>query len=221
MPKNLTIVNENRLYLRLIQLGRNYLLGSESKEQLNKRLRRFYKLLYPLFLRNGPRRRQDVDVADRLEFMYKNVDKDNIVADVGCFDGYFSQKLREHGCKVIGVDSLDLVIQRTTADDPTGKYLVSFAEDMPFRDSSFDIGIYSHVLEHVFSPESALSEARRVIKDGGKIIVIVPFDLGVDANHLREYSKDNLVTLVSKFFPEVTYHNQIGEGHGCVGVNFK
>ena len=116
------------------------------------------------------------------------------------------------------VDSLELVIEKTVADDPSGRYISAFAEEMPFKNNSFDVGVYSHVLEHVFGPELVLSEAKRIIKPKGKIVVIVPFDFGVDANHLRAYNKNSLVNLISYFFHQVEYFDRIGEGHGCIGI---
>ena len=102
MKQILTAINANSFYLKIIQSTRTYFLNSQSKEQLNRRLHNFYKFLQPLFLRNGPRRKQDMDVIDRLNFLYSNVDLGRVV-DVGCFDGYFSQKLREKGCEVVGL----------------------------------------------------------------------------------------------------------------------
>jgi SAM-dependent methyltransferase len=45
----------------------------------------------------------------------------------------------------------------------------------PFEDSSFDSIISNQVLEHVFNPDKHLSEIRRVLKTGGKILISVPF----------------------------------------------
>lgn len=212
-------VNGNGLYLRVIELFRNYFSNSQSKEQLRNRSKMFYRFLAPLFLNNGPRRKQDEHVLGKLEFYASQIQPGQHVIDVGCFDGYFSEKLREHGCDVIGVDALDLVLQKTLKKDSDGKYAVAFAEALPFENKQFDVGLYSHILHHVLDPEAIMSEAKRIIKAGGKIIVTVPQKLGTDANHLRVYDQDKLVELVSKHFSNVQYHNKIGDGHGCTAVN--
>ncbi len=49
------------------------------------------------------------------------------------------------------------------------------ARDMSFSDSSFDLVICSHVLEHIPDYEKALSEIRRVLKEGGTAFIDVPF----------------------------------------------
>jgi SAM-dependent methyltransferase/uncharacterized protein YbaR (Trm112 family) len=49
------------------------------------------------------------------------------------------------------------------SDRPT---VLGFAENLPFRDDSFDFVIASHVLEHSKDPEKFLSELQRVSKAG-------------------------------------------------------
>jgi len=207
------------VYLKLITTLRRYFAESQSKEQLNDRLRIFYRVLSPLFLNNGPRRKQNQDVVERLTFLKQELKPGMAVIDVGCFDGYFCEKLREYGCNMTGVDSLDLVLKQTRKDDPNGLYHKAFAEDLPFSDNQFDAGIYSHVLEHISDPWSAMHEAKRVIRPRGKLVVVVPFDLGIDANHLREYSKEDLEQLVAPYFINLTYHSSIGNAHGITAIN--
>ena len=47
------------------------------------------------------------------------------------------------------------------------KFVLGSATALPFRDDSFDALWSIFVLEHVQNPEQALSEARRVVKNGG------------------------------------------------------
>jgi SAM-dependent methyltransferase len=47
---------------------------------------------------------------------------------------------------------------------------------MPFKDESFGTVVFSEVIEHLAEPELALDEIRRVLKDGGKVIVVFPND---------------------------------------------
>jgi SAM-dependent methyltransferase len=48
-------------------------------------------------------------------------------------------------------------------------------EAIPFPDATFDVVICNHVLEHVDRPAVALSEARRVLRGGGRLICQTPF----------------------------------------------
>ncbi|MDA7717817.1 class I SAM-dependent methyltransferase [Pseudomonadales bacterium] len=47
-------------------------------------------------------------------------------------------------------------------------------ENIPFSDCLFDLVLCSEVLEHVLNPEKLVSEMKRVVKDGGLILITVP-----------------------------------------------
>lgn len=46
---------------------------------------------------------------------------------------------------------------------------------LPFADGHFDAVVCFEVFEHIFNIEEVLSEIRRVLKDGGQLVVSVPF----------------------------------------------
>jgi SAM-dependent methyltransferase len=48
------------------------------------------------------------------------------------------------------------------------------ASDLPFEDESFDAAICIEVLEHLFAPQDAAAEIRRVLRPGGRLIASVP-----------------------------------------------
>lgn len=48
------------------------------------------------------------------------------------------------------------------------------AEDLAFKDNTFDIVIMIEVLEHVIDDERVINEIYRVLKPGGKLIVTAP-----------------------------------------------
>ncbi len=48
----------------------------------------------------------------------------------------------------------------------------------PFEDASFDSVVATQVLEHSFSPELFVGECARVLKDGGVLLLTVPFIWG-------------------------------------------
>lgn len=53
-------------------------------------------------------------------------------------------------------------------------YCTCNAERLPFKDESFDFVFSSNVIEHIKDRQASLSEMRRVLKDGGTAIHIVP-----------------------------------------------
>ncbi|MBI3601165.1 MAG: class I SAM-dependent methyltransferase [Nitrospinae bacterium] len=50
-----------------------------------------------------------------------------------------------------------------------------YGKKFPFQDGEFDSVITSQVLEHIFNPDDFLSEANRVLKDGGILLISIPF----------------------------------------------
>ncbi|KKQ15996.1 MAG: hypothetical protein US30_C0025G0008 [Candidatus Moranbacteria bacterium GW2011_GWF2_36_839] len=56
-----------------------------------------------------------------------------------------------------------------------GVDVVADAHDLPFEDGKFDIILCTEVLEHLHSPHVAISEMKRVLKVGGKLILTTRF----------------------------------------------
>jgi SAM-dependent methyltransferase len=66
-------------------------------------------------------------------------------------------------------------IERVTADLHAPADLRLDISNMDLRDSSFDLILCSHVLEHVPDDRAAMRELRRVLCDGGLALVLVPY----------------------------------------------
>lgn len=55
---------------------------------------------------------------------------------------------------------------------------------LPFADASFDVVLLIAVLEHTREPWRILAEARRVLKPGGRAIMVVPNDITMSVGRL-------------------------------------
>ena len=66
-------------------------------------------------------------------------------------------------------------VDRVTADLHAPADLRLDVSDMDLPDSSFDLILCSHVLEHVPDDRSAMGELRRVLTGGGLALVLVPY----------------------------------------------
>lgn len=66
--------------------------------------------------------------------------------------------------------------------------------NLPFEDGSFDSVVLDNVLEHLSDPSSLLSEIRRVLTPGGRVLVGVPGTLGYtcDSDHKMFYNESSL-----------------------------
>jgi SAM-dependent methyltransferase len=109
------------------------------------------------------------------------------VLDVGMGSGQLSTWLAEKGLRVTGtgleMESYSTDLAKLQA---LGVQTVScYADSMPFEDASFDIVVMSHVLEHCPNQALALSEAKRVLKDSGQLLVFVPpYTSAICAGHV-------------------------------------
>lgn len=54
--------------------------------------------------------------------------------------------------------------------------VVADAHQLPFADGAFDSVIANNVIEHLYDPLAGLQEIRRVLKPGGRLLALVPFD---------------------------------------------
>lgn len=101
--------------------------------------------------------------------------------DVGAGTGDDAAQLVELGaCKVIALDSSSKMA-RTCRDRHGGvKVVVGDAGHLPFASGSFDGCRADRVLQHLPDPASAIAEIVRVLRPGGRLVVIAPdFDTQV------------------------------------------
>lgn len=94
------------------------------------------------------------------------------ILDVGCGLGTYVKKLRTFSDEVYGVDiDADKVAQ---AQEELEYIYLAPAERLPFPNAFFDVVLLHEVLEHVASDQEAVSEAHRVAKPGGRMVIFAP-----------------------------------------------
>ena len=98
------------------------------------------------------------------------------VLDVGCGTGVLSLLLSETGHNVTGIDLSEGMLGRAKkkADDQNlrAEFRLGDAENLSFDAESFDVVINRHLLWTLLEPEKAVAEWKRVLKPGGKLIII-------------------------------------------------
>jgi len=87
--------------------------------------------------------------------------------DLGCGDGRLGNELRAG--EVVGADVSAAALRRAG-----GGVKLEPDEPLPFDDNSFDLVLCAETLEHVRDVQLLLSEARRVLKPGGRLAVTTP-----------------------------------------------
>ncbi len=97
------------------------------------------------------------------------------VADLGCGTGAFLPVIAPHVARVIGVDgSEEMLIAARARVRAVGNVEVRSGalEALPLDTASVDAATLMLVLHHLPSPASALEEAARVLKPGGRVLVV-------------------------------------------------
>jgi ubiquinone/menaquinone biosynthesis C-methylase UbiE/biotin operon repressor len=100
-----------------------------------------------------------------------------VIADLGAGEGTFSQLLARRSKKVIAIDSSDKMVEygRELASKHGVKnleYRKGDLEAVPIRDAAVDLAFFSQALHHAQHPGRAVAEAWRILKPGGRIVVL-------------------------------------------------
>ena len=99
------------------------------------------------------------------------------VADLGAGEGTLSQLLAQRAEKVIAVDLSPKMVEfgqslATQHGLANLEYRLGDIEDPPIDDASLDLAILSQALHHAEHPTRAIDSAFRMLKPGGRLIVL-------------------------------------------------
>jgi ubiquinone/menaquinone biosynthesis C-methylase UbiE len=96
--------------------------------------------------------------------------------DAGCGTGFLAFELTARGHRVIGVDFAPAMIAEARRKAREQSVAVRFEqgdiEQLPFESGRFDLVISRHVLWTLPHPEAAIDEWIRVLRPGGRLVVV-------------------------------------------------
>jgi len=110
--------------------------------------------------------------------LYENIVKyleleNKKVLEIGCGTGRISALLSKETNFLAALDPDENAIRKAEANIPGVDFSVGSGEELNFADNFFDVVIFTLSLHHQNS-RKALREASRVVKTGGKVLVIEP-----------------------------------------------
>ncbi|MGE0043305.1 MAG: ArsR/SmtB family transcription factor [Vicinamibacterales bacterium] len=99
------------------------------------------------------------------------------VADVGCGDGYLTVEVARWARQVTAIDRSPDALARARALAARRKaanitWKRGELEKLPLADGSMDLVLLSQALHHAADPSRALAEAVRVLRPGGRVLVL-------------------------------------------------
>jgi ubiquinone/menaquinone biosynthesis C-methylase UbiE len=99
------------------------------------------------------------------------------VADLGAGEGTLSQLLAKRARKVIAVDVSERMVEvgsqlASEHGIPNLEFRLGDLEEPPIADDSIDLATFSQALHHANSPQKALAAAYRILRAGGRIVIL-------------------------------------------------
>lgn len=100
-----------------------------------------------------------------------------VVADLGAGEGTLSLLLAQRAEKVIAIDNASKMVEfgtkLATEHGLTNlEYRLGDISAPPIDDASVDLAIFSQALHHAENPSRALAEAFRILRPGGRLIIL-------------------------------------------------
>jgi ubiquinone/menaquinone biosynthesis C-methylase UbiE len=98
------------------------------------------------------------------------------VLDIGCGTGFLALQMANLGHRVVGIDGAPEMLARArakaTRDGLHAVFQPADAEHLPYGAGTFDLVVERHVLWTLPQPAVALSEWQRVMRRGGRLVLI-------------------------------------------------
>jgi ubiquinone/menaquinone biosynthesis C-methylase UbiE len=145
--------------------------------------------------------------------------KGKSVLDAGCGIGYGSNFIAKAGAKkVIGIDiSKDAIkVAKQRYENEQIQFMIMDITQLEFPENSFDVICCFEVIEHIKNYHKALSELKRVLKNGGLCIISTPNKEissprrkePINPFHVKEFSPAEFYGLLKKYFDDISLYGQ-------------
>ncbi|MGE8062200.1 glycosyltransferase family protein [Pseudomonas sp. NPDC089547] len=147
------------------------------------------------------------------------------ILDVGCSQGIVPLLLAREGCQVTGVDTSPQAIEEAKG------YLAAepahIQQNVTYINSDFlaldtlevepDTVVISEVLEHLVRPELFVEKANELLKQGGRLVITVPFGVNDFIDHKHTFYLMEPFRLLAEYL-QIVEVKMLGKWLGIVAV---
>ena len=140
------------------------------------------------------------------------------VLDVACGEGYGSALLAHTARRVTGADIAPSAVAHARtryAKTANLEFREADCTKLPFPDASFDAVVSFETIEHIGAQEAFLDEVRRVLRQGGLLVLSCPNKVEytdkrdvINEFHVRELYRDELAALLAPRFAHLAWYGQ-------------
>jgi ubiquinone/menaquinone biosynthesis C-methylase UbiE len=120
--------------------------------------------------------------------------------DYGCADGGYTAHIRQAGASTVaGVDVEAARVEDARRNHPDIRFELIDGSSLPFADDSFDGVFMNEVFEHVADEDAVLREVHRVLRPGGRLVLISPnrgFPFEGHGAHIGKWTTGTPVPLI-------------------------
>jgi ubiquinone/menaquinone biosynthesis C-methylase UbiE/DNA-binding transcriptional ArsR family regulator len=144
------------------------------------------------------------------------LDQNMVVADLGCGTGPISAELAPFVGRIIGIDNSQAMLKdarRRLADFPNVELIRGELTSLPIETASCDAALVVLALTYILDPATAIAEAGRILKPGGKVVIVdlLPHDRddfrrqmnqhwpGFDLEQVRRWSSEADLRITAAF----------------------
>jgi ubiquinone/menaquinone biosynthesis C-methylase UbiE len=106
------------------------------------------------------------------------------VLDVGCGDGFLVRVAFEKQLEA-GIDLDKEEIKRAVQSKSYKKAICASANNIPFKNATFNTVVSNCVLEHIPNIDGALKEIQRVLKKNGNLMITVPSEYFSESSYFK------------------------------------
>lgn len=152
-------------------------------------------------------------------------DRDKTILDIGCGNGFITNKLIAAGYNVYGIDASESGINIAREKNPERFFLQNIEnENLPnqLENKTFDLIIATEVIEHLYNPGMFVNFCKKILlkngKGSGELILSTPyhgyiknlalsltnhwdhhFTVLWDGGHIKFFSRKTLTKLLEKY----------------------